>query len=246
MKILGVTFSKMTLSETVQWIEQIFKRKKTYMYHIITANPEIVVDINRDPEFKKISLEADLITADGIGIIYASKINYNPISERVTGYDLLIELLKLGNEQGLSFYFFGAKEQVSLDTIQKVNQQYPNVKVVGRHNGYYTVSEEKEIIKAINMGKPDILVIALGAPLADKWLYKHKNSLNVKLGIGVGGALDVFSGNVKRAPILWRKLNLEWLYRLIMNPKRWRRQLKLPIFAYKVISERLKNRPEHD
>ena len=239
-QILGVQFSKLTLPETIELLDIKIEENSAELYHVITANPEIVIEINKDEELKQIAREADLITADGIGIIYASRLLREPITERVTGYDLLIELLKLGEEKELSFYFFGAEEKVNRDVVDFVAQHYPKVRIVGRHNGFFTANEEVEIIEEINAGRPDVLIIALGSPLADKWLYKHKKQLKVKVALGVGGALDVLSGHVKRAPILWQRLNLEWLHRLILHPKRWRRQLKLPVFAVRAIREAIR------
>jgi N-acetylglucosaminyldiphosphoundecaprenol N-acetyl-beta-D-mannosaminyltransferase len=238
--ILGIEFSNRSLNETVELIDKKLLENRNKTFHIITANPEIALDIERDPQLKKISMEADLITADGIGIILASKLKKNPLPERVTGYELLLELLKLGNKKGLSFYFFGSSEDVNKDAVEKVLKAYPNIKFAGRHNGYFKGDDELKIVEEIETSKPDFLIVALGAPFADKWIYKYKARLTSKITLGVGGSLDVISGKVKRAPIIWQRLNLEWFYRLISNPKRFKRQLKLPIFAYKAIVEAFK------
>lgn len=238
--ILGIKFSKRSLKETVDFIDKKLMESNNKTFHIITANPEIALDIERDAELKKISLEAGLITADGIGIILASKLKKNPLPERVTGYELLLELLKLGNEKGLSFYFFGASEEVNKVACDNILRDYPNIKIVGRHNGFFNSEEELKIIEEIEKVNPDFLIVALGAPLTDKWIYKHKVRLTAKITLGVGGSLDVISGKVKRAPLTWQRLNLEWLYRLLSDPSRWRRQMKLPVFAFKAIAEAFK------
>jgi N-acetylglucosaminyldiphosphoundecaprenol N-acetyl-beta-D-mannosaminyltransferase len=239
-RILGIEFSKRSLKETVEFIDEKLMENDDKTFHIITANPEIALDIERDTELKKISLDAGLITADGIGIILASKLKKNPLPERVTGYELLLGLLKLGNEKGLSFYFFGSSEEVNKIACENILRDYPNIKLVGRHNGYFKCDEELKIVEEIENTKPDFLIVALGAPFADKWIYKHKARLSSKITLGVGGSLDVISGKVKRAPILWQRLNLEWLFRLISNPTRLKRQMKLPVFAVKAIAEALK------
>lgn len=239
-RILGIEFSKRSLKETVEFIDEKLMENDDKTFHIITANPEIALDIERDTELKKISLDAGLITADGIGIILASKLKKNPLPERVTGYELLLGLLKLGNEKGLSFYFFGSSEEVNKIACENILRDYPNIKLVGRHNGYFKGDEELKIVEEIENTKPDFLIVALGAPLADKWIYKHKARLSSKITLGVGGSLDVISGKVKRAPILWQRLNLEWLFRLISNPSRLKRQMKLPVFAVKAIAEAFK------
>lgn len=235
--ILGIEFSKLSLNETVRLIDKKLMEDSDKTFHIITANPEIALDIERDSELKKISLEADLITPDGIGIVLASRLKRDPIPERVTGYELLLQLLKLGNEKGSSFYFFGSAEEVNKIACDNILREYPNIKIVGRHNGYFKGDEEIKIVSEIEDLRPDFLIVALGAPFADKLIYKHKNRISAKVTMGVGGSLDVISGKVKRAPIIWQKLNIEWLYRLISNPSRWRRQMKLPIFAVKAIAD---------
>lgn len=239
-KILGIDFSNRNLKETVELIDKKLSENIGKTYHIITANPEIALDIEKDAELKEISLAADLITADGIGIILASKLKREPLPERVTGYELLLELLKLGNDKGLSFYFLGSSEEVNKEASEKIMKTYPNIKLAGRHNGYFKGEEELKIVEEIEALRPDFLIVALGAPFADKWIYKYRDRLTSKVTLGVGGSLDVISGKVKRAPAVWQKLNLEWLYRLISNPSRWKRQLKLPVFAVKAIAEAIK------
>jgi N-acetylglucosaminyldiphosphoundecaprenol N-acetyl-beta-D-mannosaminyltransferase len=195
------------------------------------------VQIQEDPELKKISLEADLITPDGVGIVFASKLKRDPVPERVTGYDLLLESLVKGNQKEWSFYLLGSDEEVNKKASELIIKDYPNVKIVGRHNGYFKKEEESKIIEAIRSSNPDILIVALGSPLADKLIYKYKNELNAKVVFGVGGSLDVIAGKVKPTPEIWKKLNLEWLHRRITQPSRKERQKKLKVFAYRAFIE---------
>lgn len=238
--ILGISFSKLSLKETVDLIDRKIKEYKNNLFHIITVNPEIAIEIQEDSDLKNISIEADLITPDGIGIVLASKLKGNPVPERVTGYDLLLECLKLGNAKGWSFYFLGSDEDVSRKMLEYVAKDYPNVKIAGRHNGYFNKDEEIKIVENIKNEKPDILIVALGSPLADKWIYNHKNELDAKVVFGVGGSLDVITGKVKRTPEIWKRLNLEWLHRRITQPSRKERQKKLKIFAYRAFVEAVK------
>lgn len=235
--ILGIQFSKLTLRETMDLIEAQVEKNREDPFHIIAANPEIAIQIQEDAELKKISEEADLITPDGVGIVWASRFMKNPIKERVTGIDLLIESLKTGDKKGWSFYFLGSEESVSAKMEQHVKLNYPNVKVAGRHNGFFNKDEEIKIIQQIEDLKPDILIVALGSPLADKWIYKHKDRITAKVTYGVGGSMDVITGKVKRTPAIWKKLNLEWLHRRIIMPERKDRQKKLKIFAYRALKE---------
>lgn len=235
--ILGIEFSKLNLKETVDLIDSKISEGRDRIFHLITVNPEIAVQIQEDPELKKISLAADLIIPDGVGIVWASRLKGNPVQERVTGYDLLLETLKIGNQKEWSFYLLGSDEEVNRKASEYIIKNYANVKIAGRHNGYFKKEEDNKIIESIRSSKPDILIVALGSPLADKWIYSHKNELNAKVVFGVGGSLDVIAGKVKRTPEIWKKLNLEWLHRRITQPSRKERQKKLKVFAYRAFIE---------
>lgn len=235
--ILGISFSRLTLKDTVNLIDSKVKECRSKTYHIITVNPEIAIEIQEDTYLKKISLEADLITPDGVGIVLASKLQRNSIPERVTGFDLLLELLKLGNQNRWSFYFFGAEESVNKKMSEYVTENYPNARIAGRHHGFFNNQDEIQIIEDIECSKPDILIVALGSPIADKWIYTYKDRISAKVTLGVGGSLDVITGKVKRTPEIWKKLNLEWLHRRIITPSRKERQKKLKIFAYRAFIE---------
>jgi N-acetylglucosaminyldiphosphoundecaprenol N-acetyl-beta-D-mannosaminyltransferase len=235
--ILGINFSKLNLEETVNVINTKISECSNGIFHLITVNPEIAVQIQEDPELKKISLDADLITPDGVGIVFASRLKRNPVPERVTGYDLLLETLKLGNKKGWSFYLLGSEEEVNRKAAEYISKNYPSVKVVGRHNGYFNKEEDIQIIEAIRNSTPDILIVALGSPRADKWIYNHKNAIRAKVVFGVGGSFDVITGKVKPTPEILKKLNLEWLHRRITQPARKERQKKLKVFAYRVLIE---------
>lgn len=238
--ILGIKFSKLNLKETINLIDKKISEYSGSMFHIITANPEIAVQIQEDPNLKKISLEADLITPDGIGIVLASKLKHNPVPERVTGYDLFLKCLEMGNKKGWSFYLLGSDEDVNRKASRYIAENHPNVKIVGRYNGYFKKEEEYKIIEEIRASSPDILIVALGSPLADKWIYKHKSQLNAKVVFGVGGTLDVVTGKIKPTPEIWKRLNLEWLHRRITQPSRKERQKKLKVFAYRAFIEAIR------
>ncbi|OBZ14959.1 N-acetylmannosaminyltransferase [Bacillus sp. FJAT-27264] len=240
--ILGVPFSKLTLDETTQQLARHIQKEQPHLYHLITANPEITITHQTDTVLQTIVREADLITPDGIGIVIASKRKGQPISERVTGYDLLLRLLEQGNALGWSFFFLGTDEETNRKAVEEINRRYPNVKIAGRHNGFFNSEEEAGILENIQHTNPDILIVAMGAPYSDKWIYKHKQELNqVKVVFGVGGSLDVIAGKVNPTPRIWKTLNLEWLHRLLTVPvvkgqkSRWRRQSALPKFVYRAI-----------
>ncbi|MBU5210781.1 WecB/TagA/CpsF family glycosyltransferase [Heyndrickxia oleronia] len=240
-KIMGISFPKLTLNESLQILNDVVNRNKSELFHVVTGNPEIVMSYQSDQQLRKIIDEAGLVTADGIGIIMVSRIKGEQLPERVTGCDMLIRLLEMGNLKKWSFYFLGADEQTSLKTMDIIHSKYPKVTILGRHHGFYRDEEEQRIVEEIHSLGPDFLIVATGAPKAEHFIYKYKNKLNAKIAIGVGGSLDIISGKVKRAPLIWQKLNLEWLYRLIQQPSRWRRQLILPKFALKALFYKEKN-----
>lgn len=203
--ILGVPFSKLTLHETTLHLTKHIQSGEPKLFHLITANPEITITSQSDELLRTILQEADLITPDGIGIVMASKRKGDPIAERVTGYELLLELLEQGNSLGWSFYFLGTDELTSCKAVEKITELYPNVKIAGRHNGFLTKEEEPAIVAEIQRAQPDFLIVAMGAPYSDKWVYKHKQELTqVKVVFGVGGSLDVIAGKVTPAPALWK------------------------------------------
>lgn len=234
--ILGVNVDKMSFSETFEKAKALLEEDKLSM--IFTPNPEIVMAATKDEEFKNILNSADIVTADGIGVVYASKILKNSVCERVPGFDLSLKLLEYASEKGKGVFFFGSKPGISDKAKENVEKTYPGLKVLGTENGYFKEEDEERIVEKINESGAEILFVCLGAPKQEKWIYKHKDSLNVKLCLGVGGTLDVLSGEAKRAPEVFIKLNLEWFYRIVLNPSRWGRFLALPKFMFKVLKSR--------
>ena len=190
----------------------------------------------QQPQLREIVDAADLVTPDGIGVVMAAKWQGVHIPERVTGFDLLTRLLEGAKEQGFSLYVVGADEETNAKAVGIMKDKYPGVTIAGRHNGYFKGDQEEALVADIARTQPDLLIVALGAPNAEKWIYKHKSRLKAKVAFGVGGSLDVIAGKVKRAPVIWQKLNVEWLYRLLKQPSRWRRQLVLPKFALTILT----------
>lgn len=231
--VMDVPFSKMSLKETNEYLTDRIEKK--LVTHVVTANPEIVMYANESLEYKKVLHESDIIVPDGIGIVYASKLRNNPVTERVAGYDLLHSLMAKANERGWSVYLLGANEEINRLAFERLAKDYPNAKLVGRNHGYFSdnTTEEREVIEEIQNLQPELLFVALGFPKQELWISRNKNKLNSTFLMGVGGSLDVLSGKVKRAPKLWQKLGIEWLYRLISTPSRWRRMLVLPVFLLK-------------
>lgn len=229
--ILGVEFISTTLVQLVSTLTSRLKNEeKTF---IVTANPEIVMQSLQDEEYKQALDSANMVIADGIGVVIASKILNNPLPERVAGYDLMLKLLEVANNESYKVYLLGAEETVLAKTVSNIEKQYENVQIVGHHHGFFD-SNNTEIPNQIKDLQPDLVFVALGVPRQEKWIYHNLEKMNKGIFIGVGGSFDVIAGNVKRAPELWQKLNLEWFYRLVKQPSRWKRMLALPQFIIKV------------
>ena len=189
---------------------------------VVTANPETFMISEKNEDVRKMLLDKETVMVpDGIGVLKAGKkIGYN-IEERITGIDIANELLKFGNEQKKSIYLFGSKQEV-IDSMKIViKEQYPNLKLVGTSNGY--VTDKDKVFDEIVKLEPDIVLVALGIPLQEMLIYKHLNRFKKGIFVLVGGSFDVMSGMKKRAPKIFIKLNLEWLYRIMKEPKRLKR-----------------------
>lgn len=234
--VLGVNIDKISADETFEKAKSLIETNGVSM--IFTPNPEIIMVAAEDESFKKVLNSADICTPDGIGVVYASKMLKNPVKERVPGFELSQKLLKHAASSGDGVFFFGSKPGVAEKAKEKVDEMYPGIKIMGTHDGYFKPEDEDNIINEINESGAKILFVCLGAPKQEKWIYENREKLNVRLCLGVGGTLDVLSGEAKRAPEIFLKLNLEWLYRIASNPSRWGRFFALPKFMVRVLKEK--------
>lgn len=214
---------------------RIHNNEKTF---IVTANPEIVMETKSDAQYKAIVQSAHYVVADGIGIVFAAKYQKNPLQERITGFDLMVDLLKYANDHGLSCYLLGAAEEVNEKAVTKINERFPNVEIVGHYHGYF--SDDDTIVKQIQKTSPDLIFVALGFPKQEYWIKSNFQSFSKGMFIGVGGSFDVLAGEVKRAPEIWIKLHLEWLYRLIKQPTRIKRIINVFKFMLLTLLKRKK------
>lgn len=235
-KILGVKFHNVTLDDALSRFVHLLDGDR--LGTIFTPNPEIVMAAQDDKELKSALLEGDLVIPDGIGILYASKIHALGLQTRVPGIELMGKILKYCNTNRLSIYLFGGKPGVAEKAVAKIQETYPNIVIKGYQNGYFDESETLSIVDRINETKPDVLFVALGAPKQEKWITTHKKVLNAKVAMGVGGSFDVWAGIVKRAPVFFQRIHLEWFYRLLQDPSRIGRMMVLPKFMIKVLLSR--------
>lgn len=236
--IFGVLFDNYTIDEAVDKAIKSLVEDKPFI--IATPNPEIVDIARKDSEYKNIINSSDIVTPDGIGIVYASKFLKGHIKERAAGFDIVCGIISAINEKSGSVFLFGSKPGVAEAAANNLKDKYENLKIVGCRNGYF--KDDSEIIKAIQDSKPDLLLVCLGAPKQEKWIHQNKDILNAKILVGAGGTLDVLAGNVKRAPDIYIKFGLEWFYRLVKEPKRIGRMMKLPLFLIDVIVKKGKDK----
>ncbi len=239
--VLGVPIDKVNRKEALDKAIDFIENSENKV--IYTPNSEIVMDANENKDLLNAIKEADMVIPDGIGLVLASKVIKKPLNERVTGIDLMESILSYCHEKGKSIYIIGGKPGVSEKAGMEIKEKYPNIQVVGTYHGYFKGlhigcpghEEEVAVLKKINDLKPDVLFVAFGAPKQELWIQEYKKELNVKLLMGVGGSVDVYAGNVKRAPEIYQKLGLEWFYRLIKEPWRYKRMMALPKFVIEVI-----------
>ena len=232
LNILGVGVNTLTMKEATDFLVE--ATEKDALTSVYTPNSEIILHAYKNPDYCEVLNRGKLITADGIGVVYASKILGSPLPERVSGFDLANELLRKAAPMGKTLYLFGGKPGIAEKAAEKIVSLYPGIKIVGTCDGYFDPEKEKEIIADINDKNPDILFVCLGFPKQEKWIDEN-SSLNAKVVMGIGGSLDVFAGEVKRAPVAFQKLGLEWLYRLLKQPSRFVRMLALPKFGFTVL-----------
>lgn len=207
-------------------------------HHIITLDASMCVMAEQDEKLRKIIEDSALITPDSVGILWACKRTGNPLRGRVSGVELVERLCSLSPERGYRLFFFGAAPGVADQAAEKMRLKYPGCEIVGTRNGFFTDKDDNDIVEQIQKAKPDILCVALGIPKQERWISEHIHKLEVPISIGVGGTFDVLSGNVRRAPMWMRKLSLEWLHRLISNPKKIGKVMTLPKFVLLVLRMR--------
>ena len=228
--ILGAKVDRVTMDEAFERAAAFMKTGEKKV--VFTPNSEIILYASRNAEFMEKLNSADMLIPDGIGVVYASKMLKKPLSERVAGFDLSKRLLAYAAKEGLSVYLLGAKPSVAEKAAENLKKEYGGLKIAGVHDGYF--KDDEKVVADINDKKPDLLLVCLGFPKQEEWIAKNREKLAVRLMIGAGGSLDVFSGETERAPDFYVNHGLEWFYRLKKEPWRFMRMTALPVFAIKV------------
>ncbi|SKA79901.1 N-acetylglucosaminyldiphosphoundecaprenol N-acetyl-beta-D-mannosaminyltransferase [Caloramator quimbayensis] len=233
-KYLGVEVCCVNQKSVLCEVENIVEKRKPSF--IVAINPEKIMKAQKDTDLLNLLNSADIQIPDGIGVVIASRLKGGNIRNRVTGIDLMQNICKKSSEKGYSIFLLGAKIGVAEKASKILMEKYNGIKIVGVRDGYF--KNEDEVVEEIKRVKPDILFVAMGSPKQEYWIKKNIDNLSVPLCMGIGGSLDVICGNIKRAPKWMCSLGLEWLYRLIKEPWRFKRMTVLPVFLFKVIRER--------
>ncbi len=234
--VLGAKIANATIDEIVDFLaERIREKKNTVVY---TPNSEIIEQFRKEEALLTLLNSADVLTADGIGVVYGAKLLGTPIKGRAAGYDIACKLLEVGAKEGFRFFLFGSKEEVCHLAKENLLKKYPGIQIVGTQNGYF----KEPVGEIIAEANPDVVFVCLGAKKQEQWIYDNKHLFSGTTFLGIGGSMDVFAGVVKRAPDIFIKLNLEWFYRLLKQPSRFVRMLALPRFLWQVLREKHKRK----
>ena len=233
--VKGVGFDRVTLAEAAERAEALLDEPGGHC--VVTPNPEIVWLARRRADLAAALNGADLVIPDGIGVVYASRILGTPLPERVPGIELTQALLQRAAKRELPVYLLGAKPGVAERAAENLRGEYPGLRVVGCGDGYFT--EDGPVLENIRASGARLILVCLGFPRQELWMAAHRGEVGDALMLGVGGSMDVFAGDVERAPEAWRRAGLEWLYRLLKQPSRIKRMVKLPLFMLSVIGERI-------
>jgi len=231
-KIMGIDVDKVTKAEALAIFSELIESEGCSQ--IITLNPEMIIEAQTNEEFRELLKRAELRFPDGIGLVYASKIIREPLSERVTGIDFARSALEMIAQRDMSAYFFGAKPGIAELAAENIAKEIPGLKVAGARDGYFKPEEEDAIIDEINASGAELLLLGLGAPKQEMFVDRYKDRLGCRVAVGIGGSFDVWSGTLKRAPEFFIDHNVEWLYRLLQEPSRINRISKLPFFLVRV------------
>jgi N-acetylglucosaminyldiphosphoundecaprenol N-acetyl-beta-D-mannosaminyltransferase len=184
------------------------------------VNAAKIVKMDRDTLLKEDVLSSDLLLADGASVVWARRLLGRPLPERVAGIDLMLGILRRGAERSYRVFCLGATEEVLEKTCARIARDFPGVRIVGRRNGYFAPHEEEEVAAEIDRARPDVVFVAMTSPKKERFLGRWGTRLHVRVWHGVGGSFDVMAGRVRRAPVSWQRLGLEWLYRLLQEPRR--------------------------
>ena len=233
--ILGVGFDDLTLEEAATAGASLVEDQG--FHYAVTPNPEFLLAARKDQPFRQALLDADLVLADGVGVVYSAKLLGRPLKGRVPGIEFAQALMGWMAKHGKRLFLLGAKPGVAELAAANLRDRYPGLILSGTHDGYF--KEDEPVVQAIRESGADVVFVCLGAPKQEFWMVEHGPATGAHLMVGLGGSLDVFAGVVDRAPEGFQKLGLEWLYRLMKEPKRFGRMAKLPLVLVYALAGRM-------
>ncbi len=222
--LFGINIHALTMEQALGHINNAIQGKQSL--HIGMLNAAKIVNMKRDPDLGEDVNSSDMILADGSAVVIASKLLNKPLPERIAGIDLMHAILERGNKLNYRIYCLGATEEISEKVEKEILFRYPGVVIAGRRNGYFSSSDEEEIAQQIANSHADVIFVAITSPKKEQFMAKWNNVMQVPVVHGVGGSFDVLAGKVQRAPLFWQKCGMEWLYRVVQEPRRlWKRYL---------------------
>lgn len=233
LSILGVKVDRVTRKEALEKFAGFMDKEGQSL--IVTPNSEIILNADKDPRLKELINNAAMVIPDGIGLVIASKQLGQPLEERVTGIDFAHSALEWCAANDRKVYFLGSKPGIARKAAENMMAEIPGLQIVGDRDGYFKAEEEEDVARAIAQTGAEFLCVALGSPKQELFADKYKDILGVKAAVGIGGSLDVWSGTLQRAPEFYCKYGLEWFYRLIQEPSRFKRMAKIPMLFIKVM-----------
>lgn len=234
--ILGLPVDRIDMDGALTAIQRFLESDHCNL--IITADASGLAQAQDDPEFRKLFQEADLITPDSVGVLWAAKRAGTPLKERVSGVDLVARVCEKSADTGVRIYFLGAAPGVAELAAEKLRLRFPGCNIVGARHGYFPSESDEIVAQEVAKFKPDVLFVAMGIPRQEKFIQSTARIINAKVAMGVGGSFDVFSGKTKRAPMVFQWLKLEWLWRLFLNPSKISKVRHLPRFVLLVLKEK--------
>lgn len=240
LEVLGVRVDRLTASEALKLLAEFIESGTPHQ--VVTVNPEFVIQSREHPAFREVLQGAHLALADGVGLVWAGWLLGAPLPGRLPGVDLMGDLAALSAQRGYRVFLLGARAGVAEQAARVLRKDFAALQVVGTFSGSPAPEEDEAMVALVREARPHLLFVAYGAPQQDLWIARNLQRLGVPLAVGVGGAFDYVAGNARRAPAWMRRLGLEWLYRLIHEPWRWRRMLRLPRFAALVFVEAVRYR----
>ncbi|MBF7081612.1 WecB/TagA/CpsF family glycosyltransferase [Desulfallas sp. Bu1-1] len=233
-ELFGAPVDRLTMEQAEERVAELVRGGRSC--RVITLNPEFLYRaVSAEPLLLELVRRADLVTADGEGIVWAGRVAGTPFPERVTGIDLMLRLVRRAAAEGWRVYLLGSAPGVAGEAAANLQRKYPGLQVAGTHHGYFKPDEEELVVRQVKQAAPQLLFVALGAPRQELWIDRHVDRIGPVVAMGVGGSFDVVAGRVARAPRWMQRMKIEWLGRLIREPSRWRRMLVLPKFAWLVL-----------